>query len=415
MCTLVKCASQWTWPVVPNPSFPSVGDKCNTLRHASGSAGTKMWHIIARQSLARRRVCHAARFLCTPAPQPSPRKINWMVAASCVVALTGGAALYFQRHELEVQLQSFADTPRRQQRLGDSIEVYRRQVYDYMSNMDKSSLQFQCQPRDTKVTNDKLQKDIAAALRVGAVPVRILCVPPGYGKSYALCTLFKELKSDGQIAGADIIRCDSHFIDGTVDLEAWFLEHFGISDRHGHSLEDFFVKPEDTPIQDKDLPYYVVLDQLDKVRFHPHFEHFILRLKDIALRHKTIRFLVSTFEPHVAEYIRSMNGSQKIRFVYENRSPPRWTRQMLETHLFEQADYYNCPWMKGASNLKEVLDIAETAGTPEFIIDIVATQSTRPPTTDGSFAFDLDDCKSAAAAIQPNWDAIAKMKKTVLE
>lgn len=196
----------------------------------------------------------------------------------------------------------------------DDIEEQRKVIYRCMSDMSKPSLKFDLKPRNTKAVNNTFKEAIDGALRVPGIPVRILCVPPGYGKSYALCGLLKELKKKGVISGAEIVRGDQSFLDDTVDLDAWLLERLGVKEKRHHDLQSYFMKPKDAVEEEKDLPYYIVFDQLDKVRLHPFFEDFILRLKDIGLRHKNVRFLVSTHEPLVAEQIRAMNGNEKIRF-----------------------------------------------------------------------------------------------------
>lgn len=101
--------------------------------------------------------------------------------------------------------------------------------------------------------------------------------------------------------------------------------------------------------------------------------------------------------------------------MYEGEDmPPKWTREMLHTHFGEQTDTYNCAYMKEAANLDKVLDIAELAGTPQFIIDVVATHKnksmdnkTRP------FVFDLTYCKNAAADTEKKWKDITEMKKRI--
>jgi hypothetical protein len=194
----------------------------------------------------------------------------------------------------------------------DDIEEQRKVIYSHMSDMTKPSLQFDLKPKNTKAINTTFREDLASALRVASVPVRILCVPPGYGKSYALCSLFKELKKTGIIAGADIVRGDQSFVQDDVDLDDWLLQRLGVKEKHSKDLEAYFMKPVDC--EGDMLPYYIVFDQLDKVRFHQFFEDFILRLKDIGLRHKNVRFVVSTHEPLVAEQIHAMNDNEKIRF-----------------------------------------------------------------------------------------------------
>lgn len=92
--------------------------------------------------------------------------------------------------------------------------------------------------------------------------------------------------------------------------------------------------------------------------------------------------------------------------------PPKWTREMLHTHLGEQADQYNCAYMKEAANLDKVLDIAELVGTPEFIIDLVATHRNKSMNThDRPFVFDLTYCKNAATNTEKKWKDIVQMKK----
>jgi len=192
----------------------------------------------------------------------------------------------------------------------DDIEEQRKVIYCHMADMSKPSLQFVLKPKVTKAVNKTFIEDITGAMHVSGIPVRILCVPPGYGKSYALSSLLKELKTIGAIAGADIVRGDQSFLDDSVDLDEWLLKRLGVKEKCRENLEAHLLKPKGEAC----LPYYIIFDQLDKVRLHPAFETFILRLKDIGLRHKNVRFLMSTNDPLVAEQIHRMNGNEKIRF-----------------------------------------------------------------------------------------------------
>ena len=97
--------------------------------------------------------------------------------------------------------------------------------------------------------------------------------------------------------------------------------------------------------------------------------------------------------------------------MYEGEEmPPKWNREMLRTHLNEQADAYHCAYMKVAANLDKVLDIAERVGTPEFIIDLVATH-TNKSMNKRPFAFDLNYCENAATNTEKKWKDIVQMKK----
>ncbi|EDQ84718.1 uncharacterized protein MONBRDRAFT_29981 [Monosiga brevicollis MX1] len=298
----------------------------------------------------------------------------------------------------------------------EDIEAQRMVIFEHMQNMDKASLDFSLVPKVTNVVNEQLQDAIEAALSIGTVPVRILCAPPGYGKTYAMCVLMKKLlKAQGKIAGADIICGNQRFQEGHVDLDEWLLQHFGVGKKmESISLEEYFAKPQG--VAENDRPYYIIFDELDKVRLHQYFEEFILRLKDIGLRHKNVRFLFVTHEPHAAELIRRMNGNEKIRFVYEQVNAPKWTRDMLRTHFHEQTNYYKCNDMKKASNVEQFLDMAERAGTPEFVLDVVSSHTQKHLRQETvPFSFDMDYCRKAADNAERAWTEISQMKTMMQE
>jgi hypothetical protein len=232
------------------------------------------------------------------------------VAVALISGFFGGFSFWYVNKD-DAALRQLELKALRESNLLDDMEEQRKVVYHHMADMSKPTLQFDLKPKVTKARNEAFMDDIENALRMDGIPMRVLCVPPGYGKTYTLCKLLKRLEAKGVIAGADIVRGDMAFLDSSVDLEAWLLKQFGVKEKRGPLLEGYFLKPKGAST---DLPYYVVFDQLDSLRLHPFFEHFIVRLKDIALRHKNIRFLMSTHEPLVAEQIHAMNGNEKIRF-----------------------------------------------------------------------------------------------------
>lgn len=107
------------------------------------------------------------------------------------------------------------------------LDEQRALLHKHMADPQKASFDFDLEPKKTTVWNESFLQDIENTVCVPDGSVKILCVPPQYGKTYGMCRKLRELIESGKLAGADFIRSYEDLGTGE-SMEAWLTRNLAL-------------------------------------------------------------------------------------------------------------------------------------------------------------------------------------------
>ena len=252
------------------------------------------------------------------------------------------------------------------------------------------------------VLKQSLVQDIERSIKSNICGVQIVWGPPGSGKSTALRKVLKSMQEKNQIRGAVFIKPPP---DASDIPAVWFrnalLDSFGNTFNANEKLSKILPKFNG-------CPYVVVLDQLDNSNFGEEMRIFIKTLaEDSCLTKSYITFAILS-DAYKAKIMYDWNGHEKIVLLNGPYTPStvyQWDSEDVEKWF---SDYFalnpTSPLLASPMDQARIKEIAITAGTPGFLVDMMSFVR-----TDSEYHRYCDDWERGAAFRRQAWEDGCKM------